>query len=199
MAQGFGIALSPQQEIKNFRHNVRALNPHNIAETVSVMREEWDKDYGRRDMGDAECSVESLFAYKEPEVIGNTFVATRRRIKGTQVHFAAIHGHWSLMIYTMSDGKEEYSFNVDAGVVRTWHPQEAKNCILKRFPYETYCEWKRVVSSTYEESSNWLMAEAKKVMPGYRCWSITANESSSRLMRRTSGIYVVSDVAFLFL
>ena len=199
MSKGFGVALSPKQQIKNFRRNTPALTPQNIGIHVQTMRDQWNGDYGKRCASKA-TSIDKVMEVREPEVVVfSDWVIENKKMMGMKMHFCAHYGHWSLLLYTMPNGDKEWSINVSNGYTNTWHPTEAKNPLVKFHGEEVYHQWKRQVMSEYDEAIVWLMKEAKKACPGYTSWSITASESSARLMKRTPNVHVVSGVAFLFL
>ena len=201
MKKGFGTSVkSPKQEIKNLRSSVRALSPTNIHNTVIGYREMWDADYPHRKHYNGISKESLLSPDSSREVMTDSFKPsiTNKKLIGMKMLFMARCGHWSLHVQVMPNGKKEFSFNVNAGSVHTWHPTEAKNAILQHHDKETYRQWKRVVMSEWKEASAWLPAEASKALPGFKAWSVTSDASSTRLMKK-AGIPVVSEVAFLFL
>jgi hypothetical protein len=199
--KGFSSAtITPEQLIRNYRNSVKELSPSNIHETVDEKRSFWNADYPHR-IHRVSTDKEHLLGLSDEHRIIDTsiFSVSNKRLTGIQHLFAAEYGHWHLLIYIMPDGTKEFSFNVHAGSVLTWHPAEARNNILHHYDSETYNEWKRVVMCEWDEASAWLMSQAKEALPGFKAWSVTADESSTRLMKSVDGISVVSHVAFLFL
>lgn len=200
MTRGFGASLLPQDMIKNLRKNVSELTPANIASTVHNQRAEWDRDYGTRRYP-TKISVDKLFEPCEEEVtLGDDFKVVNENLNGMRMHFTAHRGFWSLMIYTMPDGKKEFSFNVSCGDMWTWHVGEAENHITSHHGAKAYQHWKRVVRADFEEQKVWLMKQAMKHCRGFRAWSVTCSDRSSKLLSEVPRIHVVNPgVAFMFL
>jgi len=199
---GFGHSLAPRDIIRNLRHNVRELTPENIQSTVDQSRDYWDGDYGQR-LQKGVCLTESDLwePMEEKVVVGNgDFVTTNPNLRGTKQHLVAKRGHWVLFLYTLPNGKKEFSFNAQCGKLTAWHPGECRNRILHHFGQEIYDQWRALVKQDFKTQAPWLIAQARKHCSGYRAWSVTADDSSTRLLQRVPRVTVIQPgVAFLFL
>jgi hypothetical protein len=199
--KGFGASLAPRDIIKNLRANVSELTPANIEETVHNQRAYWDDDYGKR-LSNTCILQECLFNPLEASVTTEfeDFAILNPKLKGMKMHLMAQRGYWSLFIQTMPSGKKEFSFNVFCGNSHVWHPLEAKNNIVHHLGEDIYHQWKKVVLEDWKVQRGWLISQARKHCPGFRAWSVTANDSSTRLMKSCPRVTVIEPgVGFLFL
>ena len=199
---GFGLSLSPRDMIKNLRHNVRELTPGNIQSTVDNYRQHWNSDYGKRLVKGLSLTESDLWNPSDEIIIDGSgdFVVDNPAFIGLQQHLFVQRGYWALIISTMPNGKKEFSFNVSCGGLMAWHPAECRNRILHYFGQETYDQWRTVVKEDFKTQAPWLIAQARKHCHGYRAWSVTADDSSTRLLQGVPRVTIIQPgVAFLFL
>ena len=195
---------NPKNLIKNLRKNTKALTPQNLEETVWSSRKNWDDDYGRRSP-DApltrqeilEPEIKEWWADDNPE--GNW--TDKKKWEGTKRHFLAMTDHWSFTIIQFPSGKKEFSFNVLVGKFGIWHTEQVEN-FLKGHDDETIREWKRMVMKSFLPSVQFFLDEAQKALPGFKAWSITSSDKSTKLLKQVKDDRLVTlnqGVCFLFL
>ncbi len=194
---------NPKNLIKNLRKNTKALTPENLDETIYVFRTEWDADYGRR-RPKAPLTREELLEPKTREwkaVANEKANWNNKAYEGTKVLFSATTDHWNFNIIQFADGRKEFSFNVFVGDSGIWHTGEVENYLVGQ-DEETIREWKRMVMKSFLPSVQFFLDEAQKALPGFKAWSITSSDKSTKLLKQVKDDRLVTlnqGVTFLFL
>jgi hypothetical protein len=117
----------------------------------------------------------------------------------SKIHYINTSGPWPLILQTHKSGVKDWSINAWAGNKFCFNPAEARNIILGQDDEATYKEWKRFVMACYEDDVTALLKDASRVMGRWNAWSVTCDDSSTRLMKRTPGIVTINPgVSFLY-
>ena len=195
---------NPKNLIKNLRKNTKALTPQNLDETIDLYRSAWNDDYGQR-YPNTPLTQEELLqpkvrewrvgGYKKPPKWNNT------ALERTKILFTGDTDHWHFQIIQFPSGKKEFSFNVLTGGMFIWHTGQVEN-FLQGHDEETIREWKRMVMKSFLPSIQFFLNEAQKALPGFKAWSITSSDKSTKLLQQVKDDRLVTlnqGVCFLFL
>lgn len=180
---GFATTVDRKSIIKSLRQT-KNLKPQNIDAYVQKVRKDWDNEYLSRIIP----SVTSQDVFRsDDDFIDETtdgFI------------FEGIYGHWCLKAFK-EDNKPKFMFGVWTGERFCFHPGQARMFVESAIGTQDFHKWVASVKANFEPASKRLITEIKRVVPKYSATSVTASESSARLLANVPEIDVQSGVAFL--
>lgn len=201
MAIGFGKSTNGKNDIIKSLEKSYLIN----SAYLEQQRREWDQEYSYRILDP--FSEDELFTYHEYNFmqgddlnqLNAKYVVTDLKFKRPIVRELLTYGHWGLMVTQDERGRKskhfqewDFSINVWCGNIYAFHPNEARNNILRYHGSSVYKEWKQVIKKDLVNFSK-VLADYN---PPRNLFSVTCCTSSENLCRQLN-LHVRKGFAYL--
>lgn len=202
MAIGFGKSTTGKKDIIKSLEKSYLIN----SEYLVQQRREWDQEYSYRILepfSETALFTPHEYSFEQGDDLRQfnpmTAATSDAKFKNPIIRELLQFGYWGLMITQDERGRKtkhfkewDFSINVWCGNIYAFHPNEARNNILRYHGPSVYKEWKRVVKNDLVSFSNLLAA----YNPPKSLFSVTCCASSANLCRQLS-LPVSNGFAFL--